>query len=204
MANFFTKKIIWVIVILAVIAGISSYFLFFKNKTSSITLFPLAKDATSNKTDSQSARSDLPTTEPSVNLPNGLVEYKNSYYKFKLNYSSNLSVSEFAENGGGRTILFEDNKNSDKKGFQIFITPYKYTQITQERFEMDEPSGVIGEQTEIIIDGLHAIMFYSNNGIMGDTREVWFINNGFLYEVVTYKDLDSWLSEIMATWKFTL
>ena len=37
---------------------------------------------------------------------------------------------------------------------------------------------------------------------MGDAREVWFIKNGFLYEVTTYKELDAWLASIMQTWKF--
>ena len=36
----------------------------------------------------------------------------------------------------------------------------------------------------------------------GDWREVWFIRRGFLYEVTTYKELDSWLADIMRTWKF--
>jgi hypothetical protein len=46
-------------------------------------------------------------------------------------------------------------------------------------------------------------MFYGNNSIMGDTREIWFIHGGFLYEVTTYKQLDSWLAPIMQTWQFT-
>jgi hypothetical protein len=37
---------------------------------------------------------------------------------------------------------------------------------------------------------------------IGDTREVWFIRGGFLYEVATYKELEPWLTEIMSTWKF--
>jgi hypothetical protein len=45
-------------------------------------------------------------------------------------------------------------------------------------------------------------MFYGNNAIMGDTREVWFIHSGLLYEVTTYKQLDSWLGQIMQTWTF--
>ena len=36
----------------------------------------------------------------------------------------------------------------------------------------------------------------------GDTREVWFIHGGYLYEVTTYKELDIWLAGIMRTWKF--
>jgi hypothetical protein len=34
-------------------------------------------------------------------------------------------------------------------------------------------------------------------------REIWFIHGGFLYEVTTYKQLDSWLTPIMQTWQFT-
>jgi hypothetical protein len=37
---------------------------------------------------------------------------------------------------------------------------------------------------------------------MGDTREVWFIKGGFLYEVTTYKQLDTWLAQILQTWQF--
>lgn len=37
---------------------------------------------------------------------------------------------------------------------------------------------------------------------MGDTRELWFIHNGYLYEVATYKTLDAWLAGIMQMWQF--
>jgi hypothetical protein len=37
--------------------------------------------------------------------------------------------------------------------------------------------------------------------LVGDIREVWFIRGGFIYEVATYNELDSWLAEILATWK---
>lgn len=199
MLNLFTKKIFY---IPAVFIALLAVMYFYSRNFSGSFIFPAATSTISAEAQSQPAPHDLPTTEPSAYLPNGLMEYKNSYYKFKLSYPSDLSVSEFAENNGGRTILFQSSKADEQKGFQIFITPYKYKEVTQERFKMDEPSGVINQQTEIIIDGIHAVMFYSKSGIIGDTREVWFINNGFLYEVATYKDLDSWLSEIMATWKF--
>jgi hypothetical protein len=55
----------------------------------------------------------------------------------------------------------------------------------------------------VTIDGVPATMFYGSNSVMGDTREIWFIHDGFLYEVTTYKQLDSWLAPIMQTWHFT-
>ena len=34
---------------------------------------------------------------------------------------------------------------------------------------------------------------------MGDTREIWFINAGLLYEATTYKQLATWLTPILQT-----
>jgi hypothetical protein len=61
---------------------------------------------------------------------------------------------------------------------------------------------IVKEPTEIMIDGTRATMFFGHNPIMGDTREVWFIHGGYLYEVTTYKELDQWLADIMKTWRF--
>jgi len=45
-------------------------------------------------------------------------------------------------------------------------------------------------------------MFFGNNDVMGDTREVWFIHGGYLYEVTTYKPLETLLSQIIQSWTF--
>ena len=55
---------------------------------------------------------------------------------------------------------------------------------------------------ETMIDGVPAKSFFGYNDAMGDTREVWLIHGGFLYEVTTYKSLDDWLTLILQTWKF--
>ena len=70
------------------------------------------------------------------------------------------------------------------------------------RFRLEEPSGVMKEPKEVTVGGARGTMFYGYNPTMGDTREVWFIHGGFLYEVITYKELDTWLAGIMSTWKF--
>jgi hypothetical protein len=57
------------------------------------------------------------------------------------------------------------------------------------------------QPTDVIIDGTQGTMFFGNNSVMGDTREVWFIRGGFLYEVTTNKELDTWLAGVMRTWK---
>jgi hypothetical protein len=126
--------------------------------------------------------------------------YRNTSYRFELTYPLGLTAREYNEARGALTIAFEDPEGT--KGFEVYVVPYTEPTISAAQFRMDEPSGVIQQRTDVVIDGVRATMFFGNNGIMGDTREVWFINEGFLYEVTTYKALDAWLSEIMTTWKF--
>jgi hypothetical protein len=69
-------------------------------------------------------------------------------------------------------------------------------------FNRDEPSGVKQELHDTVMDGVPAITFFGFDAGVGQTREIWFIHNHFLFEVTTYKELDSDLSEIMKTWRF--
>jgi hypothetical protein len=130
----------------------------------------------------------------------GMRLYKNTAFHLSLTYPDTLQATEYQEQGGALTVTFQNTDNS--QAFEIYVTPYSGTQITQSRFSDDEPSGTFLEPTNIVVDGTQATMFYGHNAIMGDTREVWFIHGGFLYEVATYKALDTWLAGIMQTWKF--
>lgn len=133
--------------------------------------------------------------------PTGWTTYRSAEYGFSFWYPSELSVKEYDEGKNSRTLTFEE-KNGEK-GFQIFITPYTEDHITTERFRMDSPSGVMENPVDVVIGGTEkGTMFFGKHASLGDTREVWFIYRGFLYEVTTYKNLDAWLSEIMATWTF--
>lgn len=144
---------------------------------------------------------NLSVSIPQRNVPRGWKEYRNSQYKFSLLHPTGLSVSERFEVGGAITIVFQNTK--EQKGFQIFIVPYKEDQISEERFKKDVPSGVRTQVEEVSIDGVPAVAFYSKDTYLGDMREVWFIANGFLYEVVTIKSYERTLSDILLTLIFT-
>lgn len=127
-------------------------------------------------------------------------EYKNLLFHFSLIYPKDLQVREYDDGTSASTITFEDR--AGKNGFQIFIVPYPEKQVSVEQFKKDVPSGVMENPINIKIDGAPATLFYSRDVIVGDTLEVWFIKNGFLYEVTTSKELESWLADIMKTWQF--
>lgn len=142
----------------------------------------------------------IATLKQSRTPPEGYKEYRSEFYRFQLLYPSSLLLREYEENGSARTITFRDPENGYQ--FQIFVTPYGLEQISQDRLKKDIPSGVIIDQQQFTLDGVPAIAFFSTDATLGETREVWFIARGFLYEVTTYKQLDQWLSNILSSWQF--
>ena len=133
-------------------------------------------------------------------VPAGMREYQSATYRFSLLYPENLSIKEYDEGRGAGTVTFQDASRGE--GFQIFIAPYREKQITEERFLLDNPSGAMEEPVEGLLDGALASMFFSTDPLLGDTREIWFIKDGYLYEVTTLKVLDKWLEGAMLTWRF--
>lgn len=44
--------------------------------------------------------------------------------------------------------------------------------------------------------------YASEDAAIGATYEVWFVHDGLLYQVMTYRDLDDWFTQILNTWQF--
>jgi hypothetical protein len=134
-------------------------------------------------------------------IPSGMREYRDPEFHISLLYPQELSVNKRAESGGAVTITFQ---NATKGlGFQIFVVPYADPQVSEEQFAKDNPSGIRDSLQPVVIDGALGSAFYSSDENLGPTREVWFIKNGFLFEVTTPKPLEKWLRDILATWEFT-
>lgn len=144
----------------------------------------------------ESGSNTLPARVP----PAGWKEHRNDTYKFSLLYPEGLTMKEFKEAGKAMTVTFEDVAGG--KEFQMFIVPYANAEITPERFKSDIPSGVKENETDVTISGAKGKQFFSRDRLLGDTREIWFVHGGFLYEVTTHKSLDAWIQNILTTWRF--
>jgi hypothetical protein len=99
-------------------------------------------------------------------------------------------------------LTVEFQKEAGDPGFQIYVAPITGNRITEERFRMDEPSGVRRDDKEASVDGAPGIAFHGFDPRIGQTYEVWFIKDNLLYEVVTYKQLEAWLNDILSAWRF--
>lgn len=174
------------------VLGIGTYLSFFASSDGDRTASTLlANPATT--AEFSSTTDDEKTQEK----PN---EYRNAIRGFSLRYPDGLSVKEYDEGDGTYTIVFEETEG--EKGFQIFVTPYLGDTITQSRIVKDIPHGKFTAPVEIVIGGGMRALAFSSTLSFGQMREVWFIHDGFLYEVTATQELDAWLADIIGTWRF--
>lgn len=149
-------------------------------------------------------------------LPAGLILgksfqiYKNEEHGFALEYPAHYKIEEFKEKDGAKTIVFQGNVGNqiaDKEGFQIFITPFEEATLTKDRILKDIPGAILDDYQEIIIgaaveESVRGLLFWSEDPLIGRTREVWFVHNQSLYEITAYAHMDELLSGIASTWRF--
>ena len=137
-------------------------------------------------------------TLPETSLTNGTRRIQHPKYHFTLAVSSTTQIERYDEGGDSETLLFTDEQAGTE--FQLFVTPYAQKEITKGRLSTDIKSGDIREPTEIVLqNGTHAMMFWSHAPLIGESREVWFIHDGYLYEMTVARELDSWLAGILNT-----
>ncbi len=60
---------------------------------------------------------------------------------------------------------------------------------------------ILGPRKKVGV-GPRALILFSKDSSLGDTREVWFVMNGNLYQITTYKRLDTMIGKILSTLVF--
>ena len=171
----------------AVIGGLVAY--------KSYTSYRTDTNDTTDKTDPQSA--------PLA------ARYENSQYGFSFGQPDGFNISDFEE-GGGKVILVKNvgssvsnNSNNYENGFQIFIAAFDEPgPITKERILKDIPDMIINGEQYIDVGGERALNFTSQDDLGGETREIWMVHGGFLYQVKGYKNFEEKMIEVLKTWKF--
>ncbi len=140
-------------------------------------------------------------TPPPRAVPPGYYEYRNIFFRLSLLYPKDgITITERKGEGTTLTVLFEEK--STKRVFQIYILPYGEEKISKERFLLDAPSGVMASSTTMTLDGVTAGAFYGQDAEVGETREVWVVNKGFLYEATAAKKDGEWMESMLTSWEF--
>jgi len=186
-----SKKLLIIIAIIIVLGG---------------AIFFIASNKKTPQQTPGGAENEIPGQEktfniaPSDNAENSI--YTDSQYKFSFEYPKDFTATKFQEGEDGDSILVQ--KQGSKDGFQIFIAPFDEPgPLTKERVLEDLPDLIIkNSEQRVLKNGEPALIFFSEEPSLGETREIWFVFNGFLYQISTYKELDSLVAKILETWKF--
>jgi hypothetical protein len=115
---------------------------------------------------------------------------------------SDLTVSEYDEGDGTKTIVFE--KPDEPTGFQMFITPDDGDDPrTPADIKLDFPTlEMESTQSLTVGTGTAAVAFASDATDLGPDQELWFTHAGYLFEITTYPNLGPWLTPIINTIRF--
>lgn len=132
--------------------------------------------------------------------PPGQKHYWNAEYQFSLFHPESFTVVEHPEANRAGTIVFQDSESL--AGFQVYVVPYFTTAITDEQFLKDMPSGVREDEHQVFIDGREFVVFRGEDGVLGETLEVWGIEYGFLYEITAQTGNEALMEDVVASWRF--
>jgi hypothetical protein len=128
--------------------------------------------------------------------------YTNDTYHFSVEMPAQFSAQE-EDDATSKTILLQDESGN---GIQILVSPYDSSvkTLTADDIRASIPDlHIRDDQVLEIGDDYRGVAFKSDNEAFGgDSREVWFVFRGNLYQISTYARLDGLLKAMFATWKF--
>ena len=130
--------------------------------------------------------------------------FVNEKPNFSFQKPKGFTVGEVDEGEGSKSIIVQ-NKNTGL-GFQIFTSPFDedIPVLTEDRIKQDLPALIIDKPQKIQVSGSEGLAFVSQNQSFGKSREVWFVYNGFLYQMSTYIESELLLQKVLETFEIHL
>lgn len=137
----------------------------------------------------------------------GWLRYVDPSHPFSFEFPATLAPTTYTDETGDMLVFESVADAGSTKSFQIFITPFdeELPVITPERIHKDIPAMVITEPQEVILGDdstKRALIFFSDDPVLGKTREVWIVHNMMLYQITARAETDTLLAKIIKTWKF--
>lgn len=142
---------------------------------------------------------DVIVQSENVALP---LTYRNTQFGFEIDLPEGYTGSSFVE-GSGVTALLKNPETGE--GFQIYIQAFDETEsITLERIKQDVPGLVIENPQNALIAGgeIEALIFIGESEDFGKTREVWFVKDGLLFQVIAPFEMEQTVGLTMESFQF--
>jgi hypothetical protein len=199
----YKKLFIIIIILLTAGAGFLAYRSYLANRSHETnrtneadTTDASNKSYTTNKTDAAS----LPSAKSEI--------YNNPDHNFSLELLPGLSTNAFEE-GDGDVVLIQLNKsymsNESFKSYsafqmQITVRPFdEDVSLTAARIQKEVPEIKMQNPISVKADGADAISFVDG---ADNTRQIWFVQNHELYQIIASPQYDNVTGKLMESWKW--
>lgn len=129
--------------------------------------------------------------------------FSDAAHGFSFGYPDPLKAGSQTDDNGNTTILVQDT--ASHVGFQVYITPWSnsaVTTVSADDVAASLPDIQMHNPTQVSINGTPALAFQATDATFGDSRQVWFIRKGFLYQVSSYSSQDPLLEKVLSSWRW--
>lgn len=134
----------------------------------------------------------------------GITIFQHPRLGFTLELPEVFSAGIFEEEesgAAGETTLI---RGPDAAELQIYATAFdEEGPLTPERIHKDLPTiSVVAPQQVVLHGGMTALAFLGENEALGKTQEVWFVHDGFLYQLTTTAPMGEEIAKIIGSMRF--
>jgi len=179
------KKYLPYIIIVLVLAGAVVFYLSYKSNSTD-------KSYSSNMINTSDTSNQPKSTEP--------LSYTHPDLGFTISYPGNYNISNLADDQG-ETILLQDNG----KGAQIYISDFSATEEFNSALVRRELAQEKLENLKDIVmpaGNFNAVSFSGKDPSLGEVWDVWFVQNGTLYQITSQPGQEKLLKSLVESFKF--
>lgn len=128
--------------------------------------------------------------------------YTNKTYGFNMKVPSTLRATGFEEGGGNNVLIRGDYAGFKNFSMQVYISPFdEDISLDIARIKKDIPDMKMIDPIQIKTDGAPTVAFFSEDGGI-KYRQIWFVHDYNLYQIITKAEQDDLTAKIMDTWKW--
>lgn len=126
--------------------------------------------------------------------------------RFSIEIPSDFTSNTFEQLDTASNLQYEVTVfvgEKKEENFQLAISEYNDSDsISIAAIKRDNPDILMDDSHDIEIAGSRGVTFLDMESKNNPQRNVWFINNGHLYQITTYRSFDTKMSDILSSWKW--
>ncbi|HAT68844.1 MAG TPA: hypothetical protein DCS20_04505 [Candidatus Yonathbacteria bacterium] len=130
--------------------------------------------------------------------------YTDTDYGFSFSAPQGYSASSFSDVEDTKTILL--GSDTDRSSLQVFVSAFdEDIVLTVERINQEMPDLVVLDPQKVSAGEAEGVSFGSTNALDTESREVWFVYKGNLYQIsapINKQTSPELFDAIIKTWKW--